>query len=103
MIPGMNHTWFIYTFYSVLSVYMCVEIANFSFVNGFGTTFQKSLSDISKNFSIDLGSNYLSIARFWPANKKHTAMNAFVACVLWNIWKTRNNHVFNNAVWSDLK
>src|SRR4051812_12201940 len=64
---------------------------------------KKIWSDISEFFSIDLGENYLSIARFWPANKKHTAMNAFVACVLWSIWKTRNNHVFNNAVWSDLK
>ena len=59
--------------------------------------------EISEFFGVELGSNYLLIARFWPADKKHIALNSVCACVLWAMWKNRNSHVFNNAIWTDVK
>ena len=49
------------------------------------------------------GGDYLSIARFWIANKKHTALNVICADVLWAIWKHRNSCIFRNVMWIDLK
>lgn len=49
------------------------------------------------------GADYLSIARYWPANKNHTVLDSACACALWCIWKTRNPHILNNALWSDIK
>ena len=70
----------------------------------FGCVVAKSIwGEVSSFFSTDLGSSYLSIAKFWPANKKHEVLNAFCACVLWCLWKIRNKHVFDNAIWSDIK
>ena len=58
---------------------------------------------VSDFLGIEIGTNYLSIARFWSANKKHIPLNSACACVLWNMWKNRNSHVFKNAIWTDMK
>jgi hypothetical protein len=49
---------------------------------------------VSFFLDVQVGSNYESIARFWPANKNHAAMNAICAAVLWSIWKSRNAMIF---------
>ena len=54
-------------------------------------------------FDVNIGTSYISVAQYWPANSKHACLNSVVACVLWNIWKLRNDHVFNNACWMDVK
>ncbi|SPT19023.1 unnamed protein product [Triticum aestivum] len=58
---------------------------------------------ISDFLGVEIGTNYLSIARFWPADKKHIVLNSVCACILWTMWKNRNSHVFNNAIWTDVK
>ena len=58
---------------------------------------------VSDFFSCSLGADYLSIAKFWIANKKHTTLNSICACVLWAIWKHRNSCLFRNVMWIDLK
>jgi hypothetical protein len=42
---------------------------------------------ISDHFSTPLGNDYLSVARFWIANKTHAALNSVCAATLWCIWK----------------
>ena len=65
----------------------------------FGCVVAKQIwRQVSEVFSIELGSDYLSIARFWPASKKHTVLNSICACILWTLWRNRNPHVFNNAI-----
>lgn len=70
----------------------------------FGCVVAKQIwCSVSEFFSCELGVDYFSIAKYWPANKKHTALNSICTCVLWGMWKHRNSHVFNNTVWIDLK
>lgn len=61
-------------------------------------------NNVSDYFDKPIGQDYLSVARFWPAaSKNHCALNSICSCILWSIWKSRNQHVFNNAIWSDVK
>jgi hypothetical protein len=58
---------------------------------------------VSKFFVIQLGLDYLTIARFWIANKKHAAMNAICSANLWSIWNIRNALIFDNQTWLSIK
>lgn len=57
----------------------------------------------SEFLGVNLGHDYLSIAKFWPANKKKSALNSICSCVLWCIWKFRNSMIFDNVYWTDIK
>jgi hypothetical protein len=57
---------------------------------------------ISSFFNIQIGQDYLSIARFWVANKKHPVLNSVCAITLWSIWKLRNEMIFNGQPWLNL-
>lgn len=58
---------------------------------------------VSVFLACELGTDYLSVAKFWPASKKHSALNSICSCILWSIWKIRNSFVFDNIIWSDMK
>ena len=58
---------------------------------------------VSSFFGFNVGSCYLSIAKFWISNKKHAATNAICAAVLWGIWKSRNALIFDNQTWLCMK
>ena len=58
---------------------------------------------VSLFFGIKLGSDFMSIARFWVTNKRHSALNAICAAVLWGIWKHRNALIFDNLTWICMK
>lgn len=60
----------------------------------------RSVSDF---FTCELGTDFFSIAKFWPANNRDTALNSICSYVLWSIWKYRNSHVFDNVIWLDKK
>ena len=53
-------------------------------------------------FDVNIGASYISVAQYWPANSNHSCLNSIAPCVLWSIWKLRNDHVFNNAYWCDI-
>ena len=64
------------------------------------STIWKVVSDF---FGTNLGSDYMSIARFWVTNKSHSALNAICAAVLWSIWKHRNALIFDGLTWLSMK
>jgi hypothetical protein len=51
----------------------------------------------------EIGGDYLSVASRWIHKKKCYAMNIFTTAVLRGVWLTRNEMVFNNQVWSDVR
>src|SRR4051812_38527648 len=57
---------------------------------------------ISSFFKIVVGSNYLSVAKFWVANKKHAVLDPVCAATLWCLRKTRNDLIFNDNPWMNL-
>jgi hypothetical protein len=58
---------------------------------------------VSEFFSTSIGLDYLSVARFWIANKKHMALNSICAAIIWSIWKSRNALIFYSKTWISLK
>lgn len=58
---------------------------------------------VSEIFSLELGCDFHSIARFWPASKNKVDANYVSACALLSIWKIRKSRIFNNADWADIK
>jgi hypothetical protein len=57
---------------------------------------------ISKFLSVSLGTDYMSIARFWLSNKKNAVLNSFCLATLWCIWKFKNDTIFNGQLWLTL-
>jgi hypothetical protein len=57
------------------------------------------LSDI---FNIPIGSDFLSVARWWISNDKNGVLNVFSSAVLWSIWTLRNEFCFQGRAWSSL-
>ena len=58
---------------------------------------------VSSFLGFDVGTDLLSVVRFWLSNKKHCATNTICAAVLWCIWKHRNALIFDNQSWLSLK
>ena len=47
--------------------------------------------------------DYESVACKWLCDKKNEKFNVTSAGVLWGLWLTSNDLVFNNAVWQDMR
>jgi hypothetical protein len=60
-------------------------------------------TSVSMFLKVQIGTNYESIARFWPANKNHSATNTICTAVLWGIWKNRNAMIFDGQTWLCVK
>ena len=58
---------------------------------------------ISQFFKVDIGYDYLSVAKFWVANKKHAVLNSVCAAFIWCLWKFRNSMIFNGQTWIDIR
>jgi hypothetical protein len=58
---------------------------------------------VSQFFELHIGHDYLSVARFWISNKKHAALNAICAAILWSLWKCRNALIFDGQTWISIK
>ena len=58
---------------------------------------------ITRHFRVGTGSDFESVAKFWIANKKHSALNTINDVVLWCLWKYRNSIIFNNTLWTSIK
>jgi hypothetical protein len=58
---------------------------------------------VSEIVGCRLGEDYLSIATKWLHKEKYHCTNIFSATVMRSIWLIRNDCVFNNQVWSDVK
>jgi hypothetical protein len=59
--------------------------------------------EVSAFFGLNIGRDYLSIAKFWVSNKKHQALNSICAATLWGIWKCRNALIFDSKTWISMK
>jgi hypothetical protein len=51
----------------------------------------------------EVGSDYLSVASRWIHKKKCYGINIFTTAVLRGVWLIRNEMVFNDQVWSDVR
>ena len=58
---------------------------------------------VFEHFAVCIGTSYESVARYWVSNSKNSALNSVCAAVLWNIWKFRNDLVFNSVSWLNIK
>lgn len=45
---------------------------------------------------------YENAASRWLCNKKFGVVNIFSSAFIWDLWKVRNNFVFQGAVWRDM-
>jgi hypothetical protein len=52
---------------------------------------------------IDIGQDYLSVVARWLQKKKCYVVNIVSVVVLRSIWLTRNDFIFHNQVWVDVK
>jgi hypothetical protein len=50
-----------------------------------------------------IGSDYISVASKWHSEEKSYTTNIISSAVMRGLWLTRNDFVFNNQVWSDVK
>jgi hypothetical protein len=51
---------------------------------------------------MEIGSDYISVASKWLHEKSYTT-NIISSAVMRGLWVTRNDFVFNNQVWSDVR
>jgi hypothetical protein len=51
---------------------------------------------------MEIGSDYISVASKWLREKSYTT-NIISSAVMRGLWVTRNDFVFNNQVWSDVR
>jgi hypothetical protein len=58
---------------------------------------------VNEFLGMSIGSDYMSVAAKWLDKKKYDAVNIISTVVLTGIWLTRNDFVFNNQDWSDVK
>jgi hypothetical protein len=54
-------------------------------------------------FGFDIGRDYISIAGKWLNKEKNYVTNMISAAMLRGIWLVRNDFVFHQQVWSDVK
>ena len=55
------------------------------------------------SFSGVMISSYLDLASKWPCEKKFALTNSISAGILWGVWLTRNDFVFNHQAWKSMK
>ena len=55
------------------------------------------------SFSGVMISSYLDLASKWPCEKKFALTNSISAGILWGLWLTRNDFVFNHQAWKSMK
>jgi hypothetical protein len=57
---------------------------------------------ISDIFGICIGSNLLSVVRWWISNDENAVLNTFNSAVIWSLWTLRNEFCFQGKTWSRL-
>jgi hypothetical protein len=55
--------------------------------------------DHSEMVGTQVGQDFESVAKLWINNKKFKLINTFTSAVLWSLWRTRNNMVFQGECW----
>jgi hypothetical protein len=58
---------------------------------------------LRKFLGIDIGSDYVSVASKWMQKEKCYVTNIVSTAALRGIWLMRNDFIFNNQVWRDVK
>jgi hypothetical protein len=59
--------------------------------------------DVSEFLGLNVGTDYISIAAKWLSKEKYYVTNLISSAVLREIWLIRNDFVFNDQVWLDVK
>jgi hypothetical protein len=58
----------------------------------------------TKDFlGVEIGSDYISVASKWLSEEKSYITNIISSAMMRGLWLTRNDFVFNNQVWSNVK
>jgi hypothetical protein len=58
---------------------------------------------VKEYLGLDIGSDYLSVASKWLQKEKCYGINIISSVVLSRIWLIRNDFIFNNQGWVDVK
>lgn len=59
--------------------------------------------DVSEFLGLSVGTDYISVAAKWLSKEKYYVTNLISSAVLRGIWLIRNDFVFNDQVWLDVK
>jgi hypothetical protein len=49
---------------------------------------------LSEILNVQIGQDFVSVAKLWLQNKKYKEVNMCTAALLWTLWKSRNDLVF---------
>jgi hypothetical protein len=58
---------------------------------------------LSEILNVQIGQDFVSVAKLWLQNKKYKEVNMCTAALLWTLWKSRNDLVFQGAKWTGMR
>jgi hypothetical protein len=58
---------------------------------------------IAEITNVKMGTDFVSVAKFWIQDNKFKCLNVISTAALWAIWKARNDLCYHNVQWTGMK
>jgi hypothetical protein len=58
---------------------------------------------VAELLGVQVGQDFESVAKLWINNKKFKLINICTSAVLWSLWRTRNDMIFQGICWSGMR